>query len=204
MTRFSWQLTHNITIHIIRLSSKERCLKINVKNVPTLSGCHLATHPNLGVVEAGESLCWYSFLFVLETSQYPSCLCLDTLIVRLDGKHPSSGSIIPQFDLPQINKIENFVINPGFVFQVFCFSKLFVISSYFFCWGFLSCTRSPFRFKGRHTLCQHISSSTVNSCWNFNLYVTDVFWSSHWGTMIVVQTAWWSNCICPADFHLLL
>ena len=31
MTRFSWQLTHNITIHTIRLSSKESCLKINVK-----------------------------------------------------------------------------------------------------------------------------------------------------------------------------
>ena len=53
-----------------------------------------------------------------------------TLFVRLDGEHPSSGYIISRFDLPQINKIENFVVYPGFVLQVFCLSKLFVIPSY--------------------------------------------------------------------------
>ena len=38
-----------------RLSWKESCLEINVKNVPTLAGCNLATHP--GLVQTGESVC---------------------------------------------------------------------------------------------------------------------------------------------------
>ena len=45
MTCLWWQLTHNITLHTIRLSLKESCLEIHVKKVPTLAGCHLATHP---------------------------------------------------------------------------------------------------------------------------------------------------------------
>ena len=63
-------------------------------------------------------------LFVLETSQCPSCFCLEevTLLVRLDGEHPSSGHIISWDDLPGVNKIKNLVVNPGFVLQVFCFS----------------------------------------------------------------------------------
>ena len=44
VTCFWWQLTHNITILTIGLSLKESCLKINVKNVPTPAGCHLASH----------------------------------------------------------------------------------------------------------------------------------------------------------------
>ena len=73
-------------------------------------------------------------LFVLETSQYPSCLCLKevTLFARLGGEDTSSGCIISRFDLPQIKKIENFIVNPGIVLLVFCSSKLFVVSSYFF------------------------------------------------------------------------
>ena len=146
MTCFWWQLTHNITSHTIRLSLKESCLKINVKNVPTLAGCHLATHSKSESC-GSKCICLLIFpLFVLESSQDPSCLCLMevTLFVRLDGEHPSSGYIISRFDLPQINKIENFVVNPGFVLQVFCFSKLFVIPSYILNWSFLSCTASPF------------------------------------------------------------
>ena len=131
MTCSWWKLTHNITIHTVRLSLKESCLKINVKNVPTFVGCHLATHPTSRSC-GSRGICLLIFLlFVLETSQYPSGFCLQevTLFVRLDGEHPTSGYIISRFDLPQINKIENFIVNPGFVLQVFCFSKLFVISS---------------------------------------------------------------------------
>ena len=61
MTCFWWQLTHNITIHTIRLSLKESCLKINVTNVPTLAGCHFATHPESRSCGSKESVCWCSF-----------------------------------------------------------------------------------------------------------------------------------------------
>ena len=127
--------THNITIHTMRLSLKVCCLEINVTNVPTLAGCHLATHPKSRSFGSKRICLLMSLLFVLENSQYPSCLCLEevTLFVRLNGKHPSSRYVIPRFDLPQNNKTEKLFINRGITFQEFCLSKLFVISSYFFC-----------------------------------------------------------------------
>ena len=133
MTYFWWQLTHYITIHTIRLFLKESCLQIKVKMFQFLLAAIWQTHPTSRTC-GSKGICLLIFLLsVLETSQYPSCLCLEevTLFVLLDGKHRSSGYTIPRFDRPQINKIENFIINPGFVFQVFRFSKLFVISSYF-------------------------------------------------------------------------
>ena len=48
MTCFWRQLTHNITIHISRLSLKEGCFEINVKKIPSLTGCHLTTHSKSG------------------------------------------------------------------------------------------------------------------------------------------------------------
>ena len=82
------------------------------------------------------------------------------------------------FDLPQINKIENFIINPTFVFHVFCFTK--------FQHPITSSAQASFRARdllfarssclsaNRHTLFQHVSSSTVITFWNFNLYVAEV------------------------------
>ena len=69
-------------------------------------------------------------LFVLETSQYPSGLCLQevALFVRLDGEHPSSCRIISRRNLLYFDEIKNLVVNPGFVLLMFL---LFVVSSYF-------------------------------------------------------------------------
>ena len=99
---------------------------MNVKDVRTLAGCKLTTHLKSGPC-GSRGICLLIFLlFVLETSEYPSCLCLQevTFFVRLDGEYPSSGYMISRFDLTQINKIEDFVINPGCVPLVFRFSKL--------------------------------------------------------------------------------
>ena len=68
ITCFWWQFTHNITIHTIRLSMKESCLTINVKDVPTLAGCHLATHPKSGSCGSRRICLLIVLLFVLETS----------------------------------------------------------------------------------------------------------------------------------------
>ena len=38
ITCFWWQLTHDITVHIIRLPSKKDCFEINVKKIPTFAG----------------------------------------------------------------------------------------------------------------------------------------------------------------------
>ena len=196
MTCFSWQLTHNITIYSVRLPLKECCLKINAKNVPTFADCHLATHPNSRSCGSGRICLLIFLLFVLETSQYQSCLCLEevALFVRLDGEHPSSRNIISRFDLPEINKIENFIVNPGFVIQVFCFSELFVLASWFFNWGFLSCTGSPFLCwfllpfrKSSYIVPTHLEfERQLFSFWNLHLYVTEVIghltevqWSSY-------------------------
>ena len=78
--------------------------------------------------------------FVLETSQYPFGLCLDevTLFLRLDGEHPSSGHIIFRLGFPQVDEIKNRVLKPGSVLQMFCFSKLSVVSSFSLSCRFLS------------------------------------------------------------------
>ena len=55
-----------------------------------------------------------------------------TSFVRLDGKHPPSGYSISRVDRPYIDKIENVIVKTRLVLQMFYFSKLFVISSYFF------------------------------------------------------------------------
>ena len=64
-------------------------------------------------------------LFVLETSQYPSGLCPDevALLVDLDGEL--------RFDLPPVNEIKNLILHPRFALEMFRFSKLLVVISYF-------------------------------------------------------------------------
>ena len=83
--------THNITIHTIRRSLKESCLKINVKNVPILAVCHLATHPKSRSCGSRRICLLIFLLFVLETSQYPSCLRLEEvtffLSVLMENTH---------------------------------------------------------------------------------------------------------------------
>ena len=104
-----------------------------MKDVPTFAGGHSATHPKSGSCGSTGIRLLIFLLFVLETSQYLSGLCLEkvTLLVRLDGEHPSSSHIIFRLNLPHVDEIRNHVFNPGSVLQMFCFSNLFVVSSYF-------------------------------------------------------------------------
>ena len=103
---------------------------------------------------------------------------------------------------------------------MFCFFKLFVLSSYFLSWCFLSCTRSHFgscsccSSAGSHTAFQHVFGSTVNSFWNFNFHDTgvvgpliEVEWSLYTRhsdqiayvlliTIFRSHEAKWSGCCC--------
>ena len=45
MTCFGWRLTHDITVHIMGLSLKKNRFEINMKKIPSVTGCHLATYP---------------------------------------------------------------------------------------------------------------------------------------------------------------
>ena len=69
----------------------------------------------------------------METSQYPSGLRPEevALLVGLDGEYPSSSYTVLRFDIPQINDIKNLSVNLGFALEVFRFSKLLVVFSYF-------------------------------------------------------------------------
>ena len=40
---------------------QKSCFEINVKKIPSFAGCHLTAHSNPDLVEAGESVCKYSF-----------------------------------------------------------------------------------------------------------------------------------------------
>ena len=148
-----------------------------MKEIPNSTGCHVATHPKSWSCESRRICLFVFLLFVLETSQYPSGLCLEevALLVSLDGEHPSSSHIVLRFDLPHVNEIKNLIVKPGFVLKMFRFSKLFVVSSYFLSCCFFSCTRShlgpycSYFSTGGHAF-QHVSDLTVNSVLrNFNL-----------------------------------
>ena len=111
----------------------------------------------------------------LATSQYLSSLCLQeiTLFVRLDGEHPSSGHIISRLDLPHVDEIKNLVVNPRSGLQMFGFSKLFVVSSSFLGWCYLSCAGTHSGSCCSSWPCR-VPTYLVNSCYNFNFYVTEV------------------------------
>ena len=51
-------------------------------------------------------------------------------------EHPSSCHIISRRNLPCVHDIKNLVVNSGFVLEMFCFNKLFTVSSYFLSWCF--------------------------------------------------------------------
>ena len=53
--------------------------------------------------------------------------CLSVLMVE----HPSSCHIISRHNLPYVHDVKNLVVNSGFVLEMFCFNKLFTVSSYF-------------------------------------------------------------------------
>ena len=76
---------------------------------------------NPGLVEAGGIGLLVILLFVLETSQYPSGVRPEevTLFVLLDGEHPSSSYIISRLNLPRVDEIKNFDVNPRSVLQMF-------------------------------------------------------------------------------------
>ena len=164
MTCFWLQFTHNVSFHTIRLSSKESCLKINVKNGPTFAGCHLATHPKSGSCGSKGIRLLIFLLFVLETSQYPSGLRLEevTLFVRLDGEHPSSSHRISRLNLPHVNEIKNLIVNPGFAGASFRVRDLILALV-------LACLSA-----GSHSAFQHVSGSTINSSRNFNFHITEI------------------------------
>ena len=84
MTCFWWQLTHDITVHIMRLSLEKGCFEINVEKTPTFAG---ATHPKSRSSRSRRICLQVLLLFVLESSQYPSRLCPEevALLVGFNG-----------------------------------------------------------------------------------------------------------------------
>ena len=96
---------------------------MNVKDVPTLPGFHLwkPGNPSVDI----PSVCLGNLSIPI------FCLQEVGFFVYLVGEQPSSGYIFSWFDLSQINMIENFVVNPRFVFRVCRLNQLFIISSSF-------------------------------------------------------------------------
>ena len=87
MTCLWWQLIHDFTFHIIRLSVKKCCFEIKLERFQPLLAALRQLIRNPGIVEAGESVLLVTILFVLGTSQYPYGLflrklpCLSVLMV---------------------------------------------------------------------------------------------------------------------------
>ena len=117
MTCFWWQLAHNITIHIIRLSLKKGFFWDECGKIPTFAGCHFATHPKSKSSGTRRICLQVILVFVLESSEYPSRLC------------PVEVALLVNF--LKSTKSKNFMVNLGFPLDVFRFTKLLVVSSYF-------------------------------------------------------------------------
>ena len=102
-----------------------------MKKIPNLAGFHLATHAESWSCGSRTVRLLVILPLVLETRQYPFDLCPEDVAmpVSLDGEHPSSGHTVLRFDLPHVNEIKS--LNPGFPLELFRFSKLLVVSSYF-------------------------------------------------------------------------
>ena len=101
MTCFWWQLTCDITTHIIRLSLKEGCFEINMEKITQL-------FRNPGLVDAGESVCRCSLCLSWKPRSTHQAFALRKLpfCVGLDGKYPSSCHIILRFELPHIHLVK--------------------------------------------------------------------------------------------------
>ena len=54
-------------------------------------------------------------LSVLKTSKHPSCLALLELAISVpfNGKHPSACDKVLGFELPDVDKVEDVVVEPG-------------------------------------------------------------------------------------------
>ena len=155
MTCFWWQLAHNITIHIIRLSLKKGCFEINVEKIPTFVGCHLATHAKSRSGGSRRVCLQVILLFVLEFSQYPSRLCPEevALLVGFNQK-PHCQSRISTRCVSLQQAACSILALPGL-------TLLFVHEIAF---GSCSCGFST----GCHATFQHVSGLIVNSVWEFN------------------------------------
>ena len=109
MTCLWWQLIHDFTFHIIRLSVKKCCFEIKLEKIPTITGSLEATYSKSWYC-GGRGIGFVSHYFIcpgnLSISIWPF-LEEVALLVRLDGEHPSSGQIVLRFHFPHINEIKN-------------------------------------------------------------------------------------------------
>ena len=108
MSCFWWQLTHNITFHITRLSLKKSCFEINMQKGPIPCWLPFDSSFEIRVLwkQANQS--------VSIPSACPGNLSIPIwpwpeeviVLVRLDGEHSSSGHIISWLDLPHVDEIK--------------------------------------------------------------------------------------------------
>ena len=96
MTCFWWQVAHNITIHIIRLSLKKGCFDINVEKIPTFAGCRLAAHPKSRSSGSKRMFLQVLLLFVLEFSDR----CTLGIAVKLKTSVCSPVSVVTKQNDP--------------------------------------------------------------------------------------------------------
>ena len=86
--------------------------------------------------------------FILEASQYPSCLALlkTAILISFDRKNPTSSNVVSMWDLAKVDKVENIVLAPAVIFIFLCFGKLARVLAYVGGGSLLSCSVN---FSGR-------------------------------------------------------
>ena len=106
-----------------------------MKKIPSFAGCHLTAHPKIRVMWKQVNQSAGTPSACPESSFYQSGLCSEEVALRvgLDSEHQSSSYIHSSsgWNFLKSTRSKNLVMNPGSVFKMLCFSKLFVVSSNF-------------------------------------------------------------------------
>ena len=161
---FWWQLTYDITVHIIRLSLKEGCFEISVAK-PIFHWLSFSNSPEilvlwmLGILSSSNLFVFLRNL-AMPIQSFPGEVAL---FVGLDGEKPSSCEVL-RFELPHVNEVNNLIVNPGFALEVFCFSKLLAatpLCGVTLLWDF-------FFWLPQVAIQSSMSGLIVNSVWELN------------------------------------
>ena len=151
-----------MTIHVIRLFLKKGCFEINAEKIPSFVGCYLATHLKSRSGRSRRICPQVLLLFLLESSQYSSLLCLEevALLVGFNGKYPSTCHVILRSHCQSriSTRCVSFQQTACSILILPGLTLLFVHEIAF--WLF------PAASPGSHATFQHVSGLIVNSVWS--------------------------------------
>ena len=100
-------LVHNFPL-------KKCNLEVNVSDRPTIGSCILAKKASTWACRRWAICLLSIFLAVLKSSKHPSRLAFLEFAISIpfNGEHPSACDKVLQFELPDVDKVEDVIVEP--------------------------------------------------------------------------------------------